>query len=212
MTSFMCTLSIFVALMSTVHCIKCKQCWSRNATECYGDTIVDCPNACVTYSEKCIVDGKSLLSVRSGCEYNPILESVACNQFLSIKTAAGVGVNVFAKCCSTDLCNENQQYESSSATLFWTLSALLVTKCPSCYKAGSTEECLSSSHVACNLITEQCVSYIGLIQLADGTVQNMSFKGCVTRRGCEFGFAVLPGTIELKRKEMKCTEALSTVW
>ncbi|MEE6481814.1 hypothetical protein FKM82_013002 [Ascaphus truei] len=204
MTSFMCILSIFLALMSTVHCIKCKQCWNPNSKECCGNTFVDCPRSCITYSENYTIDGKSLQSIRSGCEYNSMLESLACNKFLSIKTGAGVEVAVTAKCCYTDLCNENQQYENSQIDS----SVEPIYKCPSCFNASSTEECVSSTFVTCNPDEGECVNYIGLIQRADASVIEMSVKGCITKGGCDIGFAVLPGTRELKYKQMKCTAPL----
>ncbi|XP_075462525.1 uncharacterized protein LOC142497941 isoform X3 [Ascaphus truei] len=207
MTSFICTLSIFLALMSTVYCVRCKQCWNLNSTECCGNTFVDCTGACITYSEKCAVGRKSLLSIRSGCEYDLPLQLVVCNKFLSIKTGAGVDAAVFVKCCDTDNCNENQQYENLQIDTF----PVTPLECPSCYEAGSTEECVSSSHVNCTTDQQECVNYVGQIQLADGSVQNMAFKGCITAGGCDIGFVLLPGTKELKCKKMECTLALPKV-
>ncbi|MEE6481811.1 hypothetical protein FKM82_012999 [Ascaphus truei] len=210
MTSFICTLSIFVALMSTVHCIKCKQCWNLNTTICSGNNIIDCKGSCITYSENVTIGGKPLLSIRSGCEdyLAPLYKGLVCTKFLCIKTQAGLDASVTAQCCnSSDFCNENHQYKNSQidskpASNF---------QCPSCFKANTLEECVPTKNVDCIENQLQCLNYIGVVQLADGSVSSYSFKGCVTMFGCDLGFAVLPGTKELKCKKMECTPAIPIV-
>ncbi|MEE6481812.1 hypothetical protein FKM82_013000 [Ascaphus truei] len=207
MTSFICTLSIFVALMSTVHCIKCKSCWNLNSTICSGNNIIDCKGSCITYSENVTIGDKSLASIRSGCEdyLSAFLKNFACTKFMSIKTQTGLKAAVTAQCCnSSDFCNENHQYnnsqiESKPDNNFY---------CPSCFKANTLEECVPIQNMACIENQLQCLNYIGVVQLADGSVSSYSFKGCVNMFGCLLGFAVLPGTKELKCKKMHCTPAL----
>ncbi|XP_075462532.1 phospholipase A2 inhibitor and Ly6/PLAUR domain-containing protein-like isoform X2 [Ascaphus truei] len=165
MKSFLCTLSIFLGLMTT--------------------------------------GGVEYITIRKGCENNPLL----CNRIISVKTNERVNDRVPTQCCDSDFCNQDLNFQNSQIDTF----PEILLQCPSCYNGNSTEECVTSTNVTCIKDQGQCMNYVGVLQLADGTVHNMSFKGCVTTGGCLLGFTVLPGTKELKFNIMDCTPALPIV-
>ncbi|XP_075459385.1 phospholipase A2 inhibitor NAI-like [Ascaphus truei] len=200
MTSFICTLSIFVALMSTVYSIKCQQGWSINSKTICSTIEVECSGSCITYSDNCYVDNVYRPSIRKGCETNQDL----CNITVSIKTDNGVEARVPTQCCETDSCNQEHTFQTPQEDV----PANPPLQCPSCYNNDSTVECVSNKKVTCSEGQGQCLNYVGKVQLADGSVHNMSYKGCITTGGCLLGFAVLPGSKQLKCNILECTPAV----
>ncbi|XP_075462528.1 ly6/PLAUR domain-containing protein 8-like isoform X4 [Ascaphus truei] len=203
MTSFICTLSIFVALMSTVYSIKCQQGWSINSETICSTIEVECSGSCITYSENCYIDNVYRPSIRKGCE----AEQKLCNTIFSIKTDDLVEARVPTQCCETDSCNQEHTFQTSGIDGLPDANF----QCPSCYVADSTVECESTKNVTCSVGQEQCLNYVGKVQLADASVIQMSLKGCITTGGCEGTFYVLPGSKQLKCNILECTPALQKI-
>ncbi|XP_075047529.1 uncharacterized protein LOC142107807 [Mixophyes fleayi] len=197
--SYIGALCVFMTLIAAAQCIPCNECWVVGGTECCDVNIIECPILpeqpelqCMTMSEYCVVDDKELRSMRKTCG------NQLCNLCITLTTGHGFNVRASTQCNST---NADLNFTERCNNL--TTNGL---KCPSCYEK-TTDGCKDVGTVDCVQGETQCVDYAGEVQFSDGSVNPLSFKGCIVTGGCDVGFLGLPGSKEIKRTTFNCTAA-----
>ncbi|XP_075047525.1 uncharacterized protein LOC142107804 isoform X2 [Mixophyes fleayi] len=200
--SYIGALCVFMALIAAAQCLfTCNECWVIGGTECCNVKNTTCPlPGCMTMSEYCVVEDKHFRSIRKTCG------NELCNLCLTVTTGLDFNVRVSTQCGKGDGSNANLNFTESCNNL--TTNGL---KCPRCYNGTSAEGCADNGTVACVGKEMQCADYAGVVQYSDGSVNYISYKGCIVTGGCLVGFLGLPGTKEIKRKTFNCTAATSTI-
>ncbi|CAH2318731.1 Hypothetical predicted protein [Pelobates cultripes] len=201
MTSVILLLCMLSSLLSTVYSARCIDCSYRNGETCKNEeNIVDCgESGCVTLSESCLVNSYNVPAIKKGCA-----EGINESQVLALNDKDQLKTTVNIEYCKEDLCNKGTQFVYVD-----NLGEPTGKYCESCYRNNTSNECVSRDRVACHGNQIKCLSYIGKLSRADGTIGDYSIKGCVSDLICTLKFGSLPGTKELEGKLFECSAPLT---
>ncbi|KAM3923437.1 uncharacterized protein RB166_012482 [Leptodactylus fuscus] len=197
--SYICILAVLVTSAASDDPTECSSCWNIGQTECCPTKSVKCPSGvCMTVSEHCILNGQHHKTITKMCG-----DKTSCNGCFSVTTEQGLTVRVSSQCSTGNHSNDGHCYGIGCESL----EKKNGHQCDACYSNSTMDGCIPTGKVMCSGSELDCVTFRGIIQVSDHTVQQVSVKGCITKGGCALGFGAMPGAKSMKELELACTAA-----